>query len=70
MAKRDSQVNQRPRPAETRISTSDASKSFGEIVDRAADGERFSITRFDRERVVILARRDYDELLQLAGFTG
>jgi len=36
-------------------------------MDRAADGERFIVTRFERDRIVILSKRDYDRLLELAG---
>jgi len=61
------EVNGWAQSAETRVSTSEFNKSFGEIIDRASDGERIVITRFDRDRVVMLAKRDYDRLLELAG---
>jgi prevent-host-death family protein len=67
MAHRSREIN--AAPAETRIAGSEVSRSFGEIIDRAADGERIVITRYDRDRVVMLSKRDYDALLERAGLT-
>lgn len=66
MGNRRNEVNNAA-PAETRITTSEASKSFGEILYRAADGERFVFSRFGTDRAVLLSKREYDELLELAG---
>jgi len=68
MGQRSREVNRTVQPSLTPISTTDASKSFGDVIDRAADGERFVVTRHERERVVVLSKRDYDRLLELAGF--
>lgn len=67
MDQQETEVNT-PGP-ETRISGGEADKALGQIIDRAADGERIVITRHGRDRVVMLAKREYDDLLRRAGET-
>ena len=55
-------------PAVTHIATTVLDESLGTVIDRATDGERFVVTRHGRERVVMLAKRDYDDLLRRAGY--
>lgn len=47
----------------TRIGADEARQQFGEIIDRAWDGERFIVTRHEREKVVVLGFRDFERLL-------
>lgn len=47
----------------TRVGADEARQQLGEIIDRAWDGERFVITRHERERVVLLGYRDYERLV-------
>lgn len=51
--------------AVTRIGADEARQQLGEIIDRAWDGERFVITRHERERVVLLGFRDFERLQAL-----
>lgn len=52
-------------PAETRVAATDAKNTFGEMIERAGDGERIVITRNDRDRAVILSYRVYERLRAL-----
>ncbi len=53
------------KPAETRVLASEVANTFGEIIDRAWDGERIVVTRYDRDRAVILGWREYERLRAL-----
>lgn len=46
----------------TRLGSEEVRKDFSSIIDRAWEGERFVVSRFDRDRVVILGLREYERL--------
>ncbi len=50
---------------ETALGSEEARKDFSSIIDRAWEGERFIVSRFERDRVVILGLKDYERLRAL-----
>lgn len=50
---------------ETALGSEEARKDFSSIMDRAWEGERFIVSRFDRDRIVILGLKDFERLKAL-----
>lgn len=66
MSTRRNRKERRTSSSEARTSTvtsAVAQNGLGEIIGRAAAGERVFITRYGRPRVVMLSVEDYDELV-------
>lgn len=45
------------------VSSTEAQNSLGDLLERAAQGDRIVITRYGKRQAVILAAEDYDALL-------
>lgn len=46
----------------TRISTHEARGQFAALIERAANGERFVVTLYDRERAAVVSAEDLRRL--------
>lgn len=55
---------------ETPIGLEEFRRTLTEISDRAWDGERFIVSRHERERIVVLGFRDYERLRALEASAG
>lgn len=57
--------SERKENSETRIGQEEVRRKLPEVVDRAREGERLIVTRHDRDQIVILGIKQYEQLRAL-----